>query len=104
MKENECERRRERERVREDDGVEAVRVESSEVHVSQYLSRPKLDFRNSSSRRERGFQTARFAAGLLAPCLPSCDYEDSSQYPVRYAAYTSAFRPVVMRGTTGCKG
>lgn len=98
--------RRERERdvenaqgERGEDGKEAARAESSEVHVSQYLSRPKLDFRNSSSQRERGFQTARFAAGLLAPCLPSRDYEDSSQYPVHYAAYTSALLPRVTRRT-----
>lgn len=45
-------------------GREDARAESSEVHVSQYLSHPKLDFRNSS-RWEHGFQTARFAAGLV---------------------------------------
>lgn len=55
--------------TREREG-KGARAESSEVHVSQYLSHPKLDFRNSSWW-ERGFQTARFAAGLLAPCLPS---------------------------------
>lgn len=55
--------------AREQEG-KGARAESSEVHVSQYLSHPKLDFRNSSWW-ERGFQTARFAAGLLAPCLPS---------------------------------
>lgn len=76
---------RRKERIGRDDGERrenggrsggegGARAESSEVHVSQYLSRPKLDFRNFSRRESAAFQDSAVRSWFIGPlaCPRAC--------------------------------